>query len=333
MAQALNIKDWLLRTFRSGSNVINPRWGSYYNGSIVLSQERYGKMIFVTITKLLTNLINDVTFIKKNGSVEDFATFNAFVNTQGQFALNRLFLDGYLVIGKSNAGLKILGNNEYNTIGKEKVMVATPINKELYTECYVMRSQTYDLMAVSDLSFCSPFIKYLDNSFNASNTALERLGALVVCSPKTPSKMPAVVTLTKEEKDDLEKEIETQYGALSKQKQIIILPQEMAFETISLANLDLHTEKRTRLAIEAICDVIGVPANQVALIDANSSKSLSNGSELIAGDFSKYQSFERLLNQTFVRMAEDMGLSVDYEIYNKPDRNKKIQAQETIQTI
>ena len=48
------------------------------------------------------------------------------------------------------------------------------------------------------------------------------------------------------------------------------------------------------------------------------SKSFANGSEMIAGDFSKYQSFERLLNRTFVRFADDLGLQVDYQIYNKP---------------
>ena len=74
------------------------------------------------------------------------------------------------------------------------------------------------------------------------------------------------------------------------------------------------------MAVLAICDRMKVPANQVAIIDANSSKSLSNGSELREGDFNKYQSFERLLNRTFVQMAQAYGMTVDYTIYNKPIR-------------
>ena len=69
------------------------------------------------------------------------------------------------------------------------------------------------------------------------------------------------------------------------------------------------------------CDRVKVPANQVAIIDANSSKTLSNGTELREGDYNKYQSFERLLNHTFVRLAEEMGMDLTYTIYNKPLRN------------
>jgi hypothetical protein len=52
---------------------------------------------------------------------------------------------------------------------------------------------------------------------------------------------------------------------------------------------------------------------------------------LVAGDLAKYKSFERLLEETFVRMARDLGLEpakyeeidgvqtpIYYGIYNKP---------------
>jgi hypothetical protein len=48
---------------------------------------------------------------------------------------------------------------------------------------------------------------------------------------------------------------------------------------------------------------------------------LSNGGELKEGDFAKYQTFERLLNKTFIALANAMLLKVDYQIYNKPQRN------------
>ena len=73
-----------------------------------------------------------------------------------------------------------------------------------------------------------------------------------------------------------------------------------------------------RRAILALCDRIKVPANQVAIIDANSSKALSNGSELREGDKSKYKSFRRLFERTFWQMAYDMGIEIQYTIKGEP---------------
>jgi hypothetical protein len=54
------------------------------------------------------------------------------------------------------------------------------------------------------------------------------------------------------------------------------------------------------------------------MIDANSSKALSNGGELMAGDILLYKSYERLLNATFIQMARDLKIRLDYTIYGKP---------------
>lgn len=320
-ADNMRVTDWLNRIFRYGSNVLRSNYGAFGFADYELSKEEFGRVIFVDICELLTNIINDVTFTLKGGKVEDFATFNAFVKMRGQYVLNRLFIDGYVVVGATALGLRVLEQNEYNKIGKGNVLKIEPTRADV-TECYVIKSSIFELNGSSDYTFVKPFVKYLNNALNASNTALERLGYLVVGSPASQAGLPTIVNLTKTEKEELEKEIQEQYGALSKQKQIMLLPRQMSFQTINLASLDTRTSERVRLAILAICDRVKVPANQVAIIDANSSKALSNGSELREGDFNKYQSFERLLNQTFVRMAEDMGLRVDYEIYNKPDRNK-----------
>ena len=317
----MTIKEFFSKTFKRGTNEINPHFGQFFIGDWNIGREPFGKTVFISIEELLTNLANDVTFTLKGGDKDDFFSFKAFFDQEGQFVLNRLFFDGYVVVGKSSAGLQVLAENEYMKIGEGRSIYAVPINRSVYDECYVMRSTTFDTHGVSDWCLCLPFIKYLDNSFNASNTALERLGALVVASPKNTTSMPTPITLNKAEKEKLEQEIQKEYGSLSSQKAIMVLPREMNFDVISLATLDTKTNERARLAILAICDKLKVPANQVAIIDANSSKALSNGSELREGDFAKYQSFERLLNATFVRMAKDMRLSVDYTIYNKPERN------------
>ena len=72
------------------------------------------------------------------------------------------------------------------------------------------------------------------------------------------------------------------------------------------------------MCVEVIADALHISCNQLAIIDAQSSKALANGGEIREGDILKYKTFERLLDRTFVKWAEDMSLKVDYTIYNKP---------------
>lgn len=315
----MKIADYIGRLFKRGTNKIN-NVTAWNFGDWSIGTMPFGHFIFVSISELLTDLANDVTFVKIKGDDVDFLSFKAFYDYSGQYVLSRLFLDGYVVIGKSLDGLHILDTTEYFTTGNGRNIYAYANDKQKYSEVYVMKSQTFRTFGVSDLCLCKPFVKYIDNALNSSNTILERLGAFIVASPKSATNLPTPITLTKEQKQSLEKEMQDEYGSLSRQKSIMVMPREMNFDTISLATLDIKTNDRIRTAVLAICDKLKVPANQVALIDANSSKSLSNGSELREGDFNKYQSFERLLNATFVRMSEDMRLKVDYNIYNKPNR-------------
>jgi hypothetical protein len=202
------------------------------------------------------------------------------------------------------------------------VQIVRPKDETL--QYYVLKSPTFEQTGESDEHLCSPFIKYIDNALNASNTICERLGTFVIVSPKTPASAPMLTALNEKQKKDMEQALQTEYGALRKQNQVMLLPNEVATNVVNLAGLDLKTNERVRTAILAICDRIKVPANQVAVIDANSSKSLSNGTELREGDLAKYRSFRRLLNATLWDMATELGLSVDYTIENEP---KTVQGQ------
>ena len=96
----------------------------------------------------------------------------------------------------------------------------------------------------------------------------------------------------------------------------------MTFEQVNLAGIDQKLEEKLKIAVEIIADKLRVPANKVALIDAESNKALANGSELTAGDLMLYKNFERLLDRSIMRMADDLGLKLDYNIYNKPVDNQ-----------
>ena len=81
-------------------------------------------------------------------------------------------------------------------------------------------------------------------------------------------------------KKEIEKDMQEDYGALSRQSNMMLLPREMSFQVINLAGLDLKMQDKVKAAILAIVDRIKIPANQVAYIDAQSSKALANGSEI-----------------------------------------------------
>ena len=231
-----------------------------------------------------------------------------------------MFVDGYWLSVTENVQNPI-ENQDYRKKTDGKFMTVEPINPKL--QIYVMRSETFQLTGMSDKALLNGYLTYLDNILNSSNTVTARLGAMIMASP-LQSNNPAPDILLPEEVAELEKNTSENYGSLKTQKQIQVWGRPMKFDTVSLSSIDNKmTEKKT--CVLAIADRIKVPANQIALIDALSSKAFANGSEMLQGDFAKYQSFERLLNCTFVRMAQYVGLRVDYKIYNKPEVKQEIQ--------
>ena len=98
----------------------------------------------------------------------------------------------------------------------------------------------------------------------------------------------------------------------------MLLPSEVSTNVINLAGLDQRTSERVLMAAKVIADRLKVPANQITLIDAASSKSLANGTEMREGDLAKYRSFRRYLDATLYKMADDLGLQPNYKLENEP---------------
>lgn len=320
------IQDIFHQVFRRGSNYIHIG-RTYTSYDLMGSKYPFADTIFYNICELLTDLCNDVTWTLNSGDASLFSAFTHLYDTSAKRILYDIYRHGYVPIAHTAVGegssmvhnLYIPNASDYSkTTDPNGNIVFASLRPDV--DLYILRSTTMEVMGKSDFDLLHPFMEYLDNVLNASNTVSARMGTMIIASPKNLSSAPTSIILDKEEKDELEKDMQSEYGALSSQKQICLLPREMSFETINLAGLDQRTREKANMAILAIVDRFKVPANQVAIIDANSSKSLANGTELREGDFNKYQSFERLNDSTFGRMARDMGLTVDYTIYNKPQR-------------
>ena len=316
--------DSIRRVFLRGTdNVL--RTGAYppaWAWSPYEQAQPFGRVIWRNVTELLTSLAQDVTLTYTGDKTLLFQQFRRFFEADGETVLCRYFDDGAVVVGRDEYGFRILRPDEYAVSGRGREQVVTG---KPGVDVYVMRSTAFDVTGLSDKALCAPYLEYLDNALNASNTCSARLGALIVGTPAQSNGLPTPVVLTEAQKNDLEKSIGAEYGALRGQKQFMLLPRAMNFQSVSLAGVDARVNEKVRLAVLAICDRVKVPANQVAIIDANSGKTLANGSELREGDYNKYQSFERLLSRTFLRMGAASGLrGLSYTIYNKPARGASI---------
>lgn len=297
-----------------------PMYGGFFGGAPI-SRKPFGRLVFANICDIKIALGNDVELINNSGDTMRFAYFKQFYERNFAMVWHLLFQQGFAVIGTDGERFSLLTPNEYTTSSDATGKLQFhPTDSTI--QIYVMESDAMQVYGMSDEQLCKPALDYLDTSLNASHTIASRLGAFIVATPKAPSGSSVGALLSRKEKEDLEKEVREKYGAKSDQSQILILPNEMDFKTMSLASLDLKTGDKVIQAVCMICDRIQVPANQVALIDTHSSKALANGSELREGDFNKYQSFERMLEHTFIRMADAYGLRVDYTIYNKPERQQ-----------
>lgn len=284
----------------------------------------FATVLWYNICDLLTDLIEDVRIIDKIGAPafsadgQKFAAFRAFVYAWGKAILQKLYDDGFVVIGYDAATFRfwVMKRDEYNE--KHDGDVTYIETKDTIVQRYVMKSATFVMYNKSDRELCKGWLDFLDDVLNGSATVSKRLGAVVIASPKNLTNAPTATVLTKEQKKELEKEMRDEYGALSTQSNIMLLPREMSWQTINLAGLDLKMQEKVKTAILAIVDRIKIPANQVAIIDAQSSKTLANGGEIREGDKLKYKSFRRLFERTFADMAREYGLQIDYVIDGEP---------------
>lgn len=321
----MNVKNSIAKWILKGYTNQGREDGKTFFPDFFETRQPFANIIFENITDLLTDLVQDTTLTLKQGDSMLFAEFVQMFNDDGQLILNRLFENGYVVISFNTTGFNLLDPDQFTTTIGGRVMITE--SKLKNSRVYVLKSDTYRASGKSDRQKLNGFLKYLDNIMNASNTTTARLGSMVMACPVTPSGSNTIAKILDTEKEKIEKDISENFGGLRNQRQIHIWGQQMSFTTINLAGLDAKTIDKAKFAITVICDRIKVPANQIGVIDSSNTNSLSNGGEMREGDILKYKSYERLLNKTFIKMAKDLDLIIDYTIYNKPQMS--VQQQNT----
>lgn len=282
-----------------------------------LGNFKFAEVIFENITEILIDLQSDTSLIFQGGNEISFDIINLFFKKEGKkflyytYRYGRVFLifeDNALTIAEpADIQKETRGDYDYFFSKKNKAK-----------RVIVFDSEHYQMYGKSHFDKLFPFFDLLNNILNASNTITKRLGVAVFATPVTPGSSSFTGNLTPEQKRKIETELENTYGALESQNILHILTEDLKFNQINLAGQNINLTERSKIAILTIADKIKVPANQISLIDASTSKAFANGSEILAGDFQKYQSFERLIVSTFYPLAEILGCAITYDIYNKP---------------
>lgn len=315
----MHILDEIKKRFFNAGKVLSWNRATPFFRDWGMCRYSFATLIWYNICDLLTDIIEDVKISGTNPlQTAEVATFRAFVYAWGKSILQKLFDDGFVVIAYDRVFLRfwMLDETEYRRKTEDGVTIIEPKDETL--DVYVMKSATFVMYNKSDKDICRGFLSFLDDVLNGSATVSKRLGAVVIASPKNLTNAPTATVLTKEQKIEMEKNMREDYGALSSQSNFMLLPREMAWQVINLAGLDLKMQEKVKTAILAIVDRIKIPANQVAIIDAQSNKSLANGGEIREGDKLKYKTFRRLFERTFADMARYYGLQIDYIIDGEP---------------
>lgn len=321
----MKIWDSINRIFRQKNAVVFDNTAGGLFGDWAVSRMNFAKLIWYNSCELLTDLCEDVS-IETDASDSDsrfaVSAFRAFFYSWGKTAMQRIFDDGYVVIGWDGLSFRFLAENKDYYLASEGDATTARAYDSRVSVC-VIRSAAFKAYGMSDRAICAPWLRFIDNAMSASSTICERLGVVVMAAPKSPSGANVVSLLPADQKKKLEQEIREDYGALRGQSQIMVLPREMAFETINLAGLDTRTAERAKMGVCAIADRLKVPANQISMITAEAGKSLQNGGEIREGDRLKYKSFRRLFEGTFVQMMLDLNLRIRYTIDGEPIEAEK----------
>jgi hypothetical protein len=315
----MHILDEIKKRFLNAGKVLAWNRATPFLHDWGICRYSFSTLIWYNICDILTDILEDVKISGTNPlQTAEVATFRAFVYAWGKSILQKLFDDGFVVIAYDRVFLRfwMLDETEYRRKTEDGVTIIEPKDETL--DVYVMKSATFVMYNKSDKDICRGFLSFLDDVLNGSATVSKRLGAVVIASPKNLTNAPTATVLTKEQKMEMEKNMREDYGALSSQSNFMLLPREMAWQVINLAGLDLKMQEKVKTAILAIVDRIKIPANQVAIIDAQSNKSLANGGEIREGDKLKYKTFRRLFERTFADMARYYGLQIDYIIDGEP---------------
>lgn len=249
---------------REKKNKNNPMT-SGYNGvmGFRLSRGKYSDAVLLGIFKKIFKRLDMVDYKVSHSSPIMVGMVNYFLNNKLNVAFSEMFNNGYLLFLKKVdhngkvIGLHYVHKSEATSDGAGFTYEGQPLE--------VFYSDTFEVFGMSDAALLRDSLKALDNSINASQTIIKRLGAVIVGTPEQPTSNPQSVIISDDDKKKLEEEVQTDYGVLEEQKQFLFLRRPLKLQRIALGGKDLLITENVEMFIKILCDALNVPYDVMAI--------------------------------------------------------------------
>ena len=275
-----------------------------YNGVMGFRMARgnYSDALVSAIFKKIFKRLNLIDFTVTHPEPLVVGMAKYFLNNELNVAFAELFNNGFLLfLKKKDANGKLTGIKYIR-----KAQATQSLNEWSYEgqELEIFYSDTYEIFGVSDAVLLKDTLKAIDNSLNASQTVIKRLGAVIVGTPEQPAQNPQMVQIDKDTKDLLEKDTQNDYGMLDEQKQFMFLRRPLKLQRIALGGKDLLITENVEMFTKILCDNMDIPYDVMAMSGqstfANQEQAEKSMQDTAEAFVSKIWTFFNVMNISFV---------------------------------
>lgn len=266
-----------------------------------MARGKYSDALLSAIFKKIFKRLNliDFTVTHKEPLVVGMAKY--FLNNELNVAFAELFNNGFLLfLKKKDANGKLTGIKYIR-----KAQATQNLNEWTYDgqELEIFYSDTYEIFGMSDAVLLKDTLKAIDNSLNASQTVIKRLGAVIVGTPEQPTQNPQMVQIDKDTKELLEKDTQNDYGMLDEQKQFMFLRRPLKLQRIALGGKDLLITENVEMFTKILCDNMDIPYDVMAMSGqstfANQEQAEKSMQDTAEAFVSKIWTFFNVMNISF----------------------------------
>lgn len=274
-----------------------------YNGVMGFRMARgnYSDALVSAIFKKIFKRLNLIDFTVTHTEPLVVGMAKYFLNNELNVAFAELFNNGFLLfLKKKDANGKLTGIKYIR-----KAQATQNLNEWTYDgqELEIFYSDTYEIFGVSDAVLLKDTLKAIDNSLNASQTVIKRLGAVIVGTPEQPAQNPQMVQIDKDTKDLLEKDTQNDYGMLDEQKQFMFLRRPLKLQRIALGGKDLLITENVEMFTKILCDNMDIPYDVMAMSGqstfANQEQAEKSMQDTAEAFISKIWTFFNVMNINF----------------------------------
>ena len=231
-----------------------------YNGvmGFRMTRGKYSDVLLMSVFKKIFKRLNLIDYTVNSLDAITTGSVSYFLNNEMSAAFAELFQNGFVLFHKNSAGVfKYIRKNEATQTPEGWYYENQPLE--------VFYSDTFEVFGKSDGVMLKDTLKAIDNSINAAQTIIKRLGVVIVGTPEQPSLSPQIAQMDDEEKTEMEKEIQSDYGMLDEQKQFLLFRRAMKLQRIALGGRDLLITETVEMFAKILCDSMNIPYDVMAM--------------------------------------------------------------------